>query len=211
MAIIQSYQITRNIKPEDLLLGVTNLSSFGPPEYKTTNFLMSDVIGGGGSGLIIGTANGLELTGSVLSLRLSGASTNGALSATDWSNFNSKQAGLNGTGFVKIVGTTISYDNTTYVPSSRTININGTSLDLSANRIFNVGTVTSVAALSLGTAGSDIGSTVVNSTTVPVITLNIPTASAANRGHCRSRIISMYSLMHSCMVPSCLKFVVNRK
>lgn len=182
MAIIQSYQITRNIKPEDLLLGVTNLSSFGPPEYKTTNFLMSDVIGGGGSGLIIGTANGLELAGSVLSLKLSSASANGALSSTDWSNFNSKQAGLNGTGFVKIVGTTISYDNTTYVPSSRTININGTSLDLSANRIFNVGTVTSVAALSLGTAGSDIGSTVVNSTTVPVITLNIPTASAANRG-----------------------------
>jgi hypothetical protein len=45
-----------------------------------------------------------------------------------------------------------------------------------------VGTVTSVAALTLGTTGTDVGSTVANGTTTPVITLNIPTASAANRG-----------------------------
>ena len=44
------------------------------------------------------------------------------------------------------------------------------------------GTVTSVAALTLGTTGTDVTSTVVNSTTTPVITLNIPTASATNRG-----------------------------
>jgi hypothetical protein len=44
------------------------------------------------------------------------------------------------------------------------------------------GTVTSVAALSLGTTGTDLNSTVVNSTTTPVITLNVPTASATNRG-----------------------------
>jgi hypothetical protein len=45
-----------------------------------------------------------------------------------------------------------------------------------------VGTVTSVAALTLGTTGTDLSSTVVNSTTTPVITLNVPTASATNRG-----------------------------
>lgn len=44
------------------------------------------------------------------------------------------------------------------------------------------GTVSSVAALSLGTSGTDLSSSVVNSTTTPVITLNVPTASAVNRG-----------------------------
>jgi hypothetical protein len=46
----------------------------------------------------------------------------------------------------------------------------------------NVGTVTSVAALTLGTTGTDVSSTVATGTTTPVITLNIPTASASNRG-----------------------------
>lgn len=44
------------------------------------------------------------------------------------------------------------------------------------------GTVTSVAALTLGTAGTDLASTVATGTTTPVITLNVPTASATNRG-----------------------------
>ena len=46
----------------------------------------------------------------------------------------------------------------------------------------NTGTVTSVAALTIGTTGTDLSSTVANSTTTPVITLNVPTASATNRG-----------------------------
>ena len=44
------------------------------------------------------------------------------------------------------------------------------------------GTVTSVAALTLGTTGTDLSSSVDNGTTTPVITLNVPTASATNRG-----------------------------
>jgi hypothetical protein len=44
------------------------------------------------------------------------------------------------------------------------------------------GTVTNVSALTIGTAGTDLSSTVANSTTTPVITLNVPTASATNRG-----------------------------
>ena len=44
------------------------------------------------------------------------------------------------------------------------------------------GTVTSVAALTLGTSGTDLSSSVANGTTTPVITLNVPTASATNRG-----------------------------
>jgi hypothetical protein len=246
----------------------------------------------------IGTANGLSLSGQVLSLGLASGSANGALSSTDWTTFNNKQPALNGTGFVKISGTTISYDNSTYlttaaaastylplaggtltgalvgtsssfsgnltvstgnatgggiiladdgdivdlndaflslrfssgvrvfsanrgglpvitlantgdisangnitganlsgintgdqtlsslggVPTSRTITINGTTQDLSDNRIYNVGTVTSLAALTLGTSGTDLSSSVANGTTTPVITLNVPTASASNRG-----------------------------
>jgi hypothetical protein len=44
------------------------------------------------------------------------------------------------------------------------------------------GTVTSVAALTLTTAGTDVSSTVSNPTIAPIITLNLPTASATNRG-----------------------------
>ena len=44
------------------------------------------------------------------------------------------------------------------------------------------GSVTNVAALTLGTSGTDLSSSVANETTTPAITLNVPTASAANRG-----------------------------
>lgn len=44
------------------------------------------------------------------------------------------------------------------------------------------GTVTSVAALTLGTTGTDLSSSIANGTTTPVITLNVPDASASARG-----------------------------
>jgi hypothetical protein len=164
------------------------------------------------------------------------------------------QAQLNGTGFVKASGTTITYDNNTYVTIDTFENITasknftvglslgsaggtnqasvfantnsiysgsaGTNIfgfntsnniyfgkglsnggviawNNSTSRTYNlpdadgtialvggsgVGTVTSVSALTIGTTGTDITSTVANSTTTPVITLNVPTASATNRG-----------------------------
>ena len=70
------------------------------------------------SAVTLGTANGLSLVGQALSLGLSSGSTTGALSSTDWNTFNNKQAALNGTGFVKISGTTITYDNSTYLTTS---------------------------------------------------------------------------------------------
>lgn len=66
------------------------------------------------------------------------------------------------------------------VSSSNIKTVNSTTLLGSGN--LSVGTVTSVAALTLGTTGTDVSSSVANGTTTPVITLNIPTASAANRG-----------------------------
>jgi hypothetical protein len=105
-----------------------------------------------------------------LSMSSANGTTNGYLSATDWATFNAKQNAL---GY-------------TPVPETRTLTINGTTQDLSANRTFtiasNPGTVTSVAALTLGTTGTDLSSTVANGTSTPVITLNVPTASATNRG-----------------------------
>lgn len=99
------------------------------------------------------------------------ATNTGKLSNTDWSTFNNKQNALSGTGFVKISGTTISYDNSTYYLASNPSGFTS-----------NLGTVTSVAALTLGTSGTDLSSSVATGTTTPVITLNVPTASATNRG-----------------------------
>jgi hypothetical protein len=66
----------------------------------------------------IGTANGLSLSGQVLSMALASGSVTGALSSANWTTFNNKQNALNGTGFVKISGTTISYDNSSYALAS---------------------------------------------------------------------------------------------
>ena len=52
------------------------------------------------------------------SIQVATASQNGYLSSTDLSTFNNKQAALGGTGFVKITGSTISYDNSTYYLAS---------------------------------------------------------------------------------------------
>ena len=64
----------------------------------------------------------------------------------------------------------------------------------------NTGTVTSVAALTLGTTGTDVGSTVATGTTTPVITLNIPTASATNRGALSSTDWSTFNNKQAALV-----------
>ena len=60
----------------------------------------------------------LSRVGNTISIPIATASTDGYLTDTDWFIFNSKQAALSGTGFVKISGTTISYDNSTYYLAS---------------------------------------------------------------------------------------------
>jgi hypothetical protein len=72
-------------------------------------------------------------TGTDATLPVATASLAGVLVSADWTTFNNKQAALNGTGFVKIVGTTISYDNSSYYLAS---NPNGYTT--------NTGTVTGV-------------------------------------------------------------------
>lgn len=69
------------------------------------------------------------------------------------------------------------------IPAATTL-VNGylTSTDWTTFDNKGNGTVTSVAALTLGTTGTDLSSTVATGTSTPVITLQVPTASAANRG-----------------------------
>lgn len=65
----------------------------------------------GGTGAVIGT-------GTTIQIKQASSTVNGYLSSTDWTTFNSKQTQINGTGFVKATGTTISYDNSTYYLAS---------------------------------------------------------------------------------------------
>ena len=102
--------------------GGANITFFGGLNGTSASF-SSSVTGSNLSGtntgdVTIGTANGLSLSLQALSLALASTSATGALSSTDWNTFNGKQAALNGTGFVKISGTTISYDNSTYLTTS---------------------------------------------------------------------------------------------
>lgn len=106
----------------------------------------------------------IEFQSNILSIYQSSPTSSGYLSSADYTTFNSKQSALNGTGFVKASGTTISYDNSTYVPTSRTITINGVTYDLSANRSWTVGgSLTATAPLSIT---SDVISITQSSATV---------------------------------------------
>jgi len=80
------------------------------------------------------------------------------------------QTQLNGTGFVKASGTTISYDSTEYTPTARNITINGTKQDLSTDRTWNISTTVPVAT-SVVLGGVKIGSGV-NVTTDGIISVS---------------------------------------
>ena len=106
----------------------------------------------------------------------------------------------NGSNYITLAslsaGVGISYNNTTGVitnsapdqvvalTASTGISVTGTypNFTITNTSPSSGGTVTSVAALTIGTSGTDLSSSVANSTTTPVITLNVPTASATNRG-----------------------------
>jgi hypothetical protein len=84
----------------------------------------------------------------------SGISTDGYLSSTDWNTFNNKQGTLTLTttgtsGAATLVGNTLNIPQYeaegNYVTTATTLTINGVTYDLSANRSWSVGTVTSVA------------------------------------------------------------------
>lgn len=80
--------------------------------------------------------------------------------------------------------------------------INSTSLIGTGN--ITTGTVTSVASLTLGTSGTDLSSSVATGTTTPVITLNVPTASAANRGALSAADWTTFNSKQAAITPAAL-------
>jgi len=92
----------------------------------------------------------------IISISQASATSNGYISSTDWNIFNNKQNAVSLTtvgstgpstfnslsGALNIPDYSVAFPG--FVPTTRTLSINGTSYDLSANRTWNVGTVTSV-------------------------------------------------------------------
>ena len=70
-------------------------------------------------------AKGLVTAASQTAIPTATSSVTGLLTSTDWSTFNGKQNALNGTGFVKVTGTTVSYDNSTYLTTIEGIAASG--------------------------------------------------------------------------------------
>jgi hypothetical protein len=119
-----------------------------------------------------------------ISMPAATTSVNGYLTSTDWTTFNNKGSGT----VTSVTGTAPVVSSGGATPAismaAATTSVNGylTSTDWTTFNNKGSGTVTSVAALTLGTTGTDLSSTVANGTTTPVITLQVPTASASNRG-----------------------------
>ena len=73
----------------------------------------------------------------------------------------------------------------------------------------NLGTVTSVAAITLGTSGTDLSTSVATGTTTPVLTLNVPTASAVNRGVLSSTDWSTFNNKQAALSFTPYKFIAT--
>jgi hypothetical protein len=125
--------------------------------------------------VIIGATTPKAITGTTITATTFSGSGASLTSIPNSALVNSTISGvaLGGSLFNLTAGTGVSFSTGTTYNGSTAITINATGTG---------GTVTSVAALTLGTSGTDLSSTVANGTTTPVITLNVPTASAANRG-----------------------------
>jgi hypothetical protein len=125
--------------------------------------------------VIIGATTPLAITGTTITATTFSGSGASLTSIPNSALVNSTISGvaLGGSLFNLTAGTGVTFSTGTTYNGSTAITINATGTG---------GTVTSVAALTLGTTGTDLSSTVANGTTTPVITLNVPTASATNRG-----------------------------
>ena len=154
-----------------------------------------------GSGIAISNGDGqagnptISLNGLVLSLaNVSGAGiaafpNNGTITPRILTGTAGDISVTNGDGAAgdpvfDLVNTAVTpgtYGSTTQIPVI-TVDTKGRITSASVASATSGGTVTYVSALTLGTSGTDLSSTVANPTTTPVITLNVPTASATNRG-----------------------------
>lgn len=97
----------------DRTLSISDAAANGTTKGAAT-FTASDFSDNGSGVISLDYANGQKAS----------ASQDGFLSQGDYSTFSGKQNQLNGTGFVKASGTTITYDNSTYLTSAIT-SLNG--------------------------------------------------------------------------------------
>jgi len=172
------------------LLGRTTASTGAAEEISVAGGLtLSAGILTGASGTVTsvtGTSPVVSSGGATPAISMPAATTsvNGYLTSTDWTTFNNKGSGT----VTSVTGTAPVVSSGGATPAismaAATTSVNGylTSTDWNTFNGKGSGTVTSVAALTLGTTGTDLSSTVANGTTTPVITLQVPTASASNRG-----------------------------
>ena len=177
---------------EEIILG-TNLSLTGTTLNATNS-----------GGTVTGVTATLPISSSGgatpdISITQSGAITDGYLSSIDWNTFDSKGNGtvtnVTATSLITSSGG-VTPDISTSIQTNKLVGRGtaltgvfeeitlGTNLTLLGTTLnaSGGGTVTSVAALTLGTTGTNLSSTVANGTTTPVITLNVPDSSALNRG-----------------------------
>ena len=143
--------------------GSTNtLSNIGNASLTNSAITINGTSTSLGGSINVGTVTSIDLTAST-GISVSGGPVTGSGSITVTNTAPDQTVVLTaGTG-ISTSGTYPNFTITNTSPSSG-------------------GTVTSVAALTLGTSGTDLSSTVANGTTTPVITLQVPTASATNRG-----------------------------
>ena len=114
----------------------------------------------------------LTVAGNIVSIPVATSLVDGYLSAADWTNFNTAYTNritslttTGSSGAATLISNTLNIPDYTLsglggVPTSRTLTINGTALDLSADRSWSVGTVTSVAG-----AGTAFGLTLTGTVT----------------------------------------------
>jgi predicted heme/steroid binding protein len=152
--------------------------------FNGTNWVNSAISGGGG-GTVTSIATGTGLTGGTIT-------TTGTISVVFGTTAGTVAEGndtriLNGnTAFGWGNHATVGYllsstASTTYVPLTRTITINGTALDLSANRSWSVGTVTSVATGTGLTGGTITGTGTISLTGQALALHNLATNGIISR------------------------------
>ena len=124
--------------------------------------------GTSGTDINITGTNPVTTSGTItLNIPTASSANRGVLSAADWTTFNNKQSQLNGTGFVKANGTTITYDNSTYLTSASTLsasNLSGTiPTGVLGNSTMHVGTT----AIALNRASANQALTGISSIQMP--------------------------------------------
>ena len=183
---------TGTVNSIDVSGGTTGLTTSGGPITAAGTITIAGTLGvaSGGTGATTAatarTALGATAVGDAVFVAVDalaartaiGAGTVNSVGGSGAVNGITLTGDVTSSGALALGGTLAGIANDQLVNSGVTVNGAFTSLGGSVS----VGTVTSVAALTIGTAGTDLASSVATGTTAPVITLNVPTASAANRG-----------------------------